>query len=83
MVLKELLQLDAVTPLVLLGMDGLEGVQDVECSDVELVNAQDDGVAADDEGQVAEVLNALGDADWQLLLQVLSAVLFAQGSGGS
>uniref|UniRef100_A0A1I8H8J2 Endothelin-converting enzyme 1 n=1 Tax=Macrostomum lignano TaxID=282301 RepID=A0A1I8H8J2_9PLAT len=73
--------------LLLLSQVGDGGVvrQDVECPDVQLVHGQDGRIAADDEGQRAEVVDPMGDANWQLLLQVLSRpehVVLVGGAAG-
>ncbi len=43
-----------------------KAVEDVERPDVELVHAEDGGVAADDEGQVADAGDAVGHAHRKL-----------------
>lgn len=57
--------------LVVNGHDLGKVVEDVKGTDVELVNGQDGGIAADDEGQRAEAGDAVGDPDRELFVQVL------------
>ena len=75
MIFKELLQDDAVLSLILFSGDWFQRVEDVEGPEVEFVHPKDDGIAADDEGEVPEVLHSLGQTNGQLPLQVLGTLL--------
>ena len=58
--------------LLVLGRHDLRDVvEDVEGADVELVDGQDGGVAADDEGEGADAGDPVRDPDRQLLVEVL------------
>ena len=49
--------------------------EEVECSDVEFMNVEDCGIAADDEGQTAELSDAVRYSYRQLLVQILGTSL--------
>ena len=74
-ILQQILEKSGVLGLVILGHYGREVVEDVEGSDVELVDGKDGRIAAHDEGQGAEAGDAVGNADGKLLLEVLGASL--------
>ena len=52
-----------------------EVVEDVEGTDVELVDGEDRGVAADDERKISETGDAVGDANGKLLAKVFGTPL--------
>ena len=70
-VVQEVREHLAVLLLVLGGHDLGEVVEDVEGADVELVDGQDGGVAAHDEGEGADAGDPVRDPDRQLLVEVL------------
>ena len=65
-IVQELSQNVAEALLVRGGLDFREVIEDVERSDVQLVHCQDGRIAAHDEGQVAESVDAMRNPDGQL-----------------
>lgn len=59
----------------LLRVRALQPLQLGASRDLRSYHLQNGGVAADDEGQAAEALDAMGDSHGQLLVQVLGAAL--------
>ena len=65
----------AVLVFIGFGLDFWEVVEDVEGSDVELVDREDERIAADDERKGSDLGDPVSDADRKFALKVLSAFL--------